>query len=167
MRHASAFAALLLVALACSAAAPQWKWRDARGRINASDLPPPASVPDHDILSRPNDPRHRISRPDPAPAPPTAASAPRPAAAPTSDPELDARRKRATDEQLALQKQQQAKDAAARAENCDRARGQLTALSEGQRMARTNAQGEREVLDDNARAEEMQRARAIIASDCR
>jgi hypothetical protein len=166
MRQASALAALLLVALACNAAAPQWKWRDVHGRINASDLPPPASVPDRDILSRPNDPRHRVSRPEPTTVPPAAASAPRPAAAPTSDPELDARRKRAADEQLALQKQQQAKDAAVRGENCDRARGQLTALSEGQRMTRTNAQGEREVLDDKARAEEMQRARAIIASDC-
>ena len=35
----------LLFALACGSAAAQWKWRDANGRINASDLPPPASVP--------------------------------------------------------------------------------------------------------------------------
>jgi hypothetical protein len=34
-------------------------------------------------------------------------------------------------------------------------------------MTRTNAQGEREVLDDKGRAEEMQRARAVIASDCK
>jgi hypothetical protein len=35
------------------------------------------------------------------------------------------------------------------------------------RLTRTNAQGEREVLDDKARTEEMQRARMIIESDCR
>lgn len=167
MRHATTFAALLLLALACNAAAPQWKWRDANGRVNASDLPPPAAVPDRDILSRPKDPRHSIGLPQSTPATTPGASAPASAAKPTRDPELDARRKRAADEQLALQKQQETKDAAVRAENCDRARGQLTALGEGQRIARTNAQGEREVLGDEARAEEMQRARAIIASDCR
>jgi hypothetical protein len=68
---------------------------------------------------------------------------------------------------VAQQRQQQERDAAARAENCSRARAHLAALADGQRMTRNNAQGEREVLDDKGRAEEMQRARAIIASDCR
>ena len=34
-------------------------------------------------------------------------------------------------------------------------------------MTRVNEKGEREVLDDKGLAEEMQRARAVIASDCR
>jgi hypothetical protein len=34
-------------------------------------------------------------------------------------------------------------------------------------MARVNDKGEREVLDDKARADEMRRARDVIASDCR
>jgi hypothetical protein len=34
-------------------------------------------------------------------------------------------------------------------------------------MARTNDKGEREILDDKARAEEAQRARKIVASDCK
>jgi hypothetical protein len=32
---------------------------------------------------------------------------------------------------------------------------------------RTNEKGEREVLDDQGRAEETARARAVIASDCK
>jgi hypothetical protein len=40
-------------------------------------------------------------------------------------------------------------------------------LESGQRIARVNAQGEREVLDDKGRAEEMQRARQVMASDCK
>jgi Domain of unknown function (DUF4124) len=158
----------LLIALACGSAAAQWKWRDANGRISASDLPPPATVPERDVLERPTDPRRIAGVPrTAASAASGAASAPRTLTAPITDPELDARRKRAADEQVAQQRQQQERDAAVRTENCSRARGHLAALADGQRMTRTNALGEREVLDDKGRADEMQRARAVIASDCR
>jgi hypothetical protein len=40
-------------------------------------------------------------------------------------------------------------------------------MESGQRMARVNEKGEREVLDDRGRAEEMRQARSVIASDCR
>jgi len=43
----------------------------------------------------------------------------------------------------------------------------MVALEGGQRMARINDKGERENLDDNARADEMRRAREVIASECR
>ena len=48
-----------------------------------------------------------------------------------------------------------------------RARRSLVTLESGQRMARTNDKGEREVLDDKARAEETKRTRGIIASECK
>ena len=54
-----------------------------------------------------------------------------------------------------------------RAENCRRARSHLSAMESGQRIARVNDKGEREVLDDRGRAEEMRQAREVIASDCR
>jgi hypothetical protein len=171
MRHpAAALVTALFVALVCSSAAAQWKWRDAAGRITASDLPPPAAVPDRDILERPTDPRRVAGVPRTAAAAASAASAAMTAlriVPPSTDPELEARRKRAADEQLAQQRQQQERDAALRAENCTRARSQLATLADGVRLTRTNAQGEREVLDDKARAEEMQRTRTIIESDCR
>ena len=141
-----------------------WKWRDASGQIHVSDVPPPLSVPAKDILDRPPLQR-RVAAAEAKAA--SAASAVAVNAGPRTDPELEARRKRAADEQLAVQRQQQEKDAAVRSENCGRARGHLAALVDGQRMSRTNAQGEREVLDDKGRAEEIQRARAVIASDCR
>jgi hypothetical protein len=56
---------------------------------------------------------------------------------------------------------------AQRAENCQRARTQVATLESGQRMARVNAKGEREVLDDKARAEELAQARDAAASNCR
>ncbi|HET9978366.1 MAG TPA: DUF4124 domain-containing protein [Burkholderiaceae bacterium] len=166
MQLAHALAALALAAAATGVCAQPinttWKWRDAAGVVHASDRPPPSSVPDSAIFERP----HQANRGTAAPAP-KAASAPAAAgSAPRVDLELEARRRRAVDDQLAQKKVQEEKDAAVRAENCSRARGHLVALQDGQRLVRTNAQGEREALDDKGRAEEMQRARSIIASDC-
>lgn len=157
--------ALLCVSMASAQSVP-WKYRDAQGRIVVSDLPPPAGVQDKDIIERPTTVVRRAT-----PAQPAAASAPASAAAAAlaqrNDPELEARRKKAADEQELKQKSQQDKDNAQRAENCSRAKSHLTALGDGLRIARTNDKGEREILDDKGRAEEMQRARQVIASDCK
>lgn len=161
-----AIATGFVLALSCHSAVAQWKWRDAAGHVTASDLPPPSSVPEQNILSRP-DPRHAAN----APRPPAAASSPgglgpRSSSANT-DPELEARRKRAADEQKLQQKQAQESNDAARSDICARAQAQLAVLSGGQRMARATAQGEKEVLDDKGRADETQRANTIIASNCK
>ena len=168
MPHAFALALCLLLGLACGSAQAQWKWRDANGRVTASDLPPPSSVAERDILTRPSDPRRAAPAAAVPAAPASATIASKPAVKTTStDPELEARRKRAADEQAAAQRQQDERNAAARSENCSRARSHLNVLNEGRRMARTNAKGEVEVVDDKGRAEEVQRARAVIDSDCK
>jgi type IV secretory pathway VirB10-like protein len=159
--------ALLLAAFAVPALA-QWTWRDASGQINASDRPPPREVPEKDILSRPV-PQAEVRRPAP---PADAASAPAaPAAAPAArnvlEREVDARKRAAEQEQAARQRAGEQKLAEQRAENCRRARTHVAALESGQRIARTNDKGEREVLDDKGRADEMRRARQVVASDCR
>lgn len=149
----------LVAALLTTAAQAQWTWRDKYGQINASDRPPPRDIPDKDILSRP------AARPAARPA-----SAPAAAAAAASSPaerELLARRRAAEAEQAAKAKADEERVAAQRAENCRRARSQLAALESGQRMARMNDKGEREILDDKGRAEELRRAREVIGSDCR
>ncbi len=143
---------------------PAWKWRDAAGQVHVSDLPPPLSVPAKDILDRPPLQR-KVAAAEAAAT--SAASAASLNAGPKTDPELEARRKRAVDEQAAQQRQQQDRDVVLRADNCSRAKGALAGLADGQRMTRTNGKGEREVLDDKERADEMQRARAVVASDCR
>lgn len=152
--------ALLTLTLALPADA-QWRWRDASGRVTASDLPPPRDIPEKDILQRPGG-----ARPAAAAAAPVAASAaPKPAAA--VDKELEARKKAADQQQQAKAKADEERQAAVRAENCSRARSHLATLESGQRMARVNDKGEREFLDDQQRANEMRRAREVIASDCR
>jgi hypothetical protein len=120
-------------------------------------------VPDERILQRPNAARR-------AAPPPAEASAP--AVEPARvDPLLESRRRAAEAEQQASQQAQaqaeERKLAALRAENCRRARGQLLALQSGRQLARVTDRGEREVLDDKGRAEEMRRARGIVATDCR
>jgi hypothetical protein len=154
-------AALALLALSAPADA-QWKWRDSRGQIHISDIPPPRDIPDKDVLQRPE-----LVMRKPAPPPVAAASAAAvPAKAPV-DAELEERKRKADQEQAARSKADEQKAAAVRKDNCQRARAQLATLDSGQRIARIKADGEREILDDEQRAKEARRAREAIASECR
>lgn len=162
-------AATLGTSLALPAAA-QWKWRDRSGVVQYSDTPPPLGIPAQDVLQKPSPSQRSLV------APAIAASAPADAAAPLlaakgADPELEARRRKQeqekTDKGKAEERVQAEKLAVAKADNCMRARAHMRTLEEGIRMVRTNASGEREVLDDKARAEEKSRAREVIASDCK
>lgn len=161
-----ASAAATLFALPADA---QWKWRDKAGHTQYSDLPPPPDTAEQNILSRPSAAQRRA--PTAPPAPTAAVSAAAPASAPlaskTVDPELEARRKKAEAEQAAKAKAEEQRFLAARAENCTRARQQLTTLESGIRLARANAQGEREFLDEKQRADETRRTREVIANDCK
>lgn len=156
--------ALLSIALAGATlalpAAAQWKWRGANGQIQYSDLPPPPGVSEKDILSRPTPATLRAA----AAASPAASGASQPAKA--VEPELEAKRKKAEQEDAAKAKADEQRVAAAKAENCKRARDQIRALESGMRMARVNEKGEREVLDDKMRADEMKRARDLANADC-
>ncbi|MGH8701151.1 MAG: DUF4124 domain-containing protein [Burkholderiales bacterium] len=143
-------------------AAAQWKWRDKSGVVQYSDLPPPIGVPDADILQRPapNAPRRAASVPTPAASAPLLVPK-------TGDSELDAKRRKTEQDETARKKVDDERVAQEKLDNCSRAKAQAKALDDGQRMSRINAKGEREFLDDKGRAEESQRARNVIASDCK
>ena len=163
--RSSAFAlAVLLLAHAVPAAA-QWKWRDPSGQTQYSDRPPPFGTPDAAILQRPGATARSLA--PAAPAPLASAAAGSLPSARASEPELEARKRKAEQDEAARKKIDDARLAAARAENCSRVRGQLRALDEGMRIARVNENGEREILGDEARAAETQRVRAIVEADCR
>ena len=53
-----------------------------------------------------------------------------------------------------------------RAAHCTRLRDAWATLESGVRLARILPNGEREVLDDAARAAERQRLQGLLASDC-
>ncbi len=170
MSRARLPAITLLCSLACVLAAlapPAWaqyKWKDARGQVHLSDLPPPPEVPDRDVLQRPA-PR-RATAATAAPASAAAAATATIGPAPV-DPELEARRQRAERDERARVASADQRLAEQRATNCQRARSQLAMLDSGQRIARINAQGERVIVDDATRAAEAQQARRVVDSDCR
>jgi hypothetical protein len=160
LRLALPQAALTALCLLCAPAQAQWKWRDKDGQINASDRPPPRDIAEQDILARPVPEARRPA------AVAAAASAPASSARPVER-ELESRKRGAEAEQAAKAKGDDERQAAQRAENCRRARSHVAALESGQRMARVNDKGEREVLDDLGRADEMRQAREVISSECR
>jgi hypothetical protein len=169
MRHLSLGSCVLMVAIGVAVSLPaaaQWKWRDRAGQVQYSDLPPPAGTPEASILQRPAP--SAAARPTPAAAASAASAASAPPLTPKlGDPELEARRKKAEDEEARKKKIEENRVAATQAENCSRARGQLAALEQGQRIVRYNAKGEREYLDDKSRADEIQRVRGVMAADCK
>ncbi|HEY4066711.1 MAG TPA: DUF4124 domain-containing protein [Burkholderiaceae bacterium] len=158
-----ALCAVLGATLALPAAA-QWKWRDAGGHTQYSDTPPPPSVPEKDILQRPSAAAAPVSR---AAAPASAASDTAGPAPKLIDSDLEAKRKKTEQDVADKKKAEDAKLAAARAENCANAKAQMRTLDSGMRVARVNEKGEREFLDDKARAAEIERTRAAMTSDCK
>jgi hypothetical protein len=149
----------------------QWKWRDKSGRIQYSDIPPPPGIADSDILQQPTAPKRQVVIPiqpsgDAANAPASAASA---ASAPLTkgEPELEARRRQIEQDKATKAKLEEENLAIQRAANCIRAKGAVKGLEDGVRVSRTNEKGEREFLDDKQRAEELVRAKSIVASDCK
>jgi hypothetical protein len=163
--------ALVAALAACWAgpAAAQWKWRGKNGTLHISDLPPPPEVADKDIVQRPREQLRREAANAAAATATAAASAASTSARarPATDPELEARLRRTEQERQDKQKHEEEKQAAQRAESCSRAREAMRTLDSGTRLVRVNDKGEREVLDDKQRAEETQRARNLISSECR
>ncbi len=151
----------ILVLTACllpALGAAQWLWLDEAGRRVYSDQPPPPAVPAARILRQPGVAAPALwtgSAPAPASTPPAAAHATRAASAPP--PVIPG------EEAL---RSVQAENARLREAHCARLRDAWVTLESGVRLARTLPNGEREVLDDAARAAERQRLQGLLASDC-
>lgn len=155
------------------AASAQWQWVDKAGAKVFSDRPPPADIPEKNILKQPSS-ATRSAAPVPSPAPAAtaalSASAPRPGgSAPRltgKDSELEAKKKQAEQEEAAKAKAQEEKNAADRASNCTSAKSNLATMQSGRRIQRTNANGEPEIMTDEARAAEARKMQDMIARDC-
>lgn len=163
-RRISLAAAVGLLALAFAApAVAQWAWRDDTGRTVYSDRPPPASVKSDQILRQPsNQTFGTAGAPAPASDGKDATKAPKTLA----EREMEFRKRmqeNAEAEKKQADEQQRNQQNAA---ECERMRGYLKALEDGQRIARTDAQGNREILDDAARATEVKRVRDGLNRNC-
>lgn len=156
----------------------QWQWIDKEGRKVFSDRPPPAEIQDRAIVKRPGG----SARPTPPSAeaaitgvtpgkPASSASAPLTKASALrltgKDVELEARKKKAEDEESAKKKSDEEKIAKTRAENCERAKIGLATLQSGIRIASVNSKGEREILDDAKRAAESKRTQEVVDASCK
>jgi hypothetical protein len=146
--------AACLYALTASA---QWQWLDKDGRKVFSDRPPPAEVPEKNILKRPGG-RGPAASTAAAPAPPPAAAG--------VDKALQDKRKQTEDAEANKRKAEEERIARAKAENCSRAQQAKASFDSGVRISRVNERGEREFLDDAARAAEGERIQTIINQNC-
>ncbi len=146
----------------------QWKWRDANGKVQYSDRPPPQGTPEKDILARP------LGARKPLQIVPFGVKASEPSASIPGDAASAAAAKREADAKVRAAKEGEARmkavekrNAEIRAENCANAKQQLATLESGARLSKVTESGERVLLDDAARAAEIQQMKAIIASDCK
>lgn len=129
-----------------------YQWKDKSGQYVYSDNPPPGNIPSR-MLRR--DAIGEVSLPAPSPTPTTA------------DRELELKKRQQEQAEKQAKSDKDSADTKAKAQNCEMAKNQLTALESGQRVARFNAEGEREFLDDAQRSAEIERTRKIVADSCK
>jgi hypothetical protein len=159
---------LTLLGLACTLPAvgfAQWQWIDNNGRKVFSDQSPPASIPAKNILRQPGVTGTPVVAAEAAAEPAKAqASAPKIAG---KDKQLEEKKKQAEAAEAEKKKAEEEKLAKVRADNCVRAKRAKAEMDSGIRIARMNDKGEREIMDDAARAVESKRIEGIVASDCK
>ena len=76
------------------------------------------------------------------------------------------KKKQAEQAEIAKRKAEEEKRLQVKEENCSRAKQAKANYDSGMRIAKTNEKGEREILDDAARASETKRIQTIIDADC-
>lgn len=171
-------AAFAVVSFAClQPAYSQWQWIDKDGKKVYSDRSPGAEIPTINILKQPGGKRVTQAASSVADGPATAASAPasetvKPAAASSApklsgkDTQLEAKKKQTEAEEATRKKDEEEKVAKARSENCERTKKAQLSLKSGVRIAVVNAKGERDFMDDAAKATEIKRLQSIADTDC-
>lgn len=150
--------AMALLALAPAAHA-QWKWRDADGRVQYSDRPPPPGIADKDILSRPSNTQRAIAMPAAAgaSAAASAASAPARAASEVSSRDKVDRERKAAEDKARNE---------AKAENCRQAQNRLRVLESGVRLRSGTESGESQPMTEAMRQEQVRQMQSVVSSNC-
>ena len=171
--RATLVVAIVLAGFTSTPSEAQWAWKDGNGRVVYSDRPPPADVKPASIVRQPTKQLlpapasgavDDAAKPADGTSPETKAASNAPKT--TAEREMEFRKRqqgRAESDKKAAE--EQTKNATKTAE-CDRARGYMKSLEDGVRITKTDASGNREFLDDAARAAEVERTRKIIQSTC-
>lgn len=159
----------------CASALAQYQWIDQNGRRVFSDRPPPADIAEKNIIAQPGVSAQLKAPPaDPVTADTTSPEASPPASGNEAqagvDPELqkalEKKQQQAEAAEAAEQKALEQRQAAARADNCQRARSAVATLESGRRMAQVNEKGEREIMSDAQRQADLTRARQMVRDNC-
>jgi len=145
--------AIILLILACAwatASAQVYTWRDASGKVHYSDTPPP------DVDAK----KMRAgAQADKSPASGAAGRS-------LAEQDMEFRKRQDEAEKARAKKEQESSAAEDSKRNCADAKKQLNALESGQRMSRLNEAGESIPLDDDMRAQEIDKARKAVQSWC-
>ncbi|MES2832171.1 MAG: DUF4124 domain-containing protein [Pseudomonadota bacterium] len=157
---------LAFLHLTISAASAQFVWIDAKGTKQYSDQPPPSSIPKSRIMKEPGLELRNSSMDTPSIAPAAvvaagadvatatqSANAPK---APMSTAEKNAEFTKRQAEQVEKERKtaDDAKEAAAKAKNCERVQAYARSLQSGERIATMDKNGEKTYLTDEKRAQE-------------
>ena len=146
----------LVFSVVTGAAQAQIKcWTGADGKRACGDAPPAGAKVT--TIKTPSS-----SAADPAPAAKDAKGPPLTAV----EKEAEAKKKEADAKKAAEKTALEEKNKVTKAENCERAKAALRPLESGQRVARTNAQGERYFLDDAQVAQELANVRKVAQDAC-
>jgi hypothetical protein len=171
-RITTSFLLCVLGSLLTTAAFGQarWQWIDDKGRKVFSDQAPAPEVPEKNIIKRPS--RHHPPVVDTSTTSPAKTTNPESSKNPASnsasgiDKELEAKKKKAAEAEANKRKAAEEQVSKMKRENCERAKQDKATLNSGVRIARTAQNGEREILDETARSQELKRIDSIIATDC-
>jgi hypothetical protein len=164
-----------LLAAAASLAAPaaaQWAWKDDNGRVVYSDRPPPSGIKSDRIVRQPSNTQTVLPSPvssagaDAKAAPGSDARAASSGPKSVAEQEMEFRKRQQERADAEKKSQDEQTKAAAKAAECERAKGYLRTLEEGGRIARTDSSGNREFLDDAQRTAEVDRTRKIVQQTC-
>lgn len=146
---------LAAVCLTLSPAYSQvYQWKDANGRTVVSDTPPPGNVK----------PQKSAGGGASAGSTPAASAA---TTKTTAEKDMDFKKRQLESKEKADKAAKEQAAAADNKENCERARTSLAALESGQRIAITDAKGERSFMEDTQRQQELERARKSVTEFCK
>ena len=134
---------------AATAAAQMYSWKDADGKIQYSDQPPPGKVPVRTV------------------APPPAPSLDPAARQQALSRDMEARQKQKDARKAAGKTEQERAAAEERRAACEKAKGNLQSIESGITRFTVNAAGERVALDGAVREAELANARKAVDSWCK
>ena len=151
-------AVLAALAVSASAGAQAYKWVDKDGKVRYGDTPPPG------VKATPLKPPPRPSSPPPSPA---AEKKDAGAKDKPLTPEQAFRKRQQEREEAEKKSGQERAEADKKRQNCESAQASLRQLESGQRIATVDAKGERVIMEDAQREQQLQRARSLVSEWCK